>query len=92
VNGAPAALQSREPASAAAEVKSLHPHHVVADFVSFATAFSYAPQKTAALRILSAGRPFLPLSFFCFYMYGPPTGPSLPRGPGRAFGPAIYIK
>ena len=33
------ALQSRDPASAAAEVDSHHPLHVVADFVSFATTF-----------------------------------------------------
>ena len=31
--------QSRDPASAAAEVDSHHPLHVVADFVSFATTF-----------------------------------------------------
>ena len=37
MNEAPGALQSRDPASAAAEVDSHHPLHVVADFVSFAT-------------------------------------------------------
>jgi hypothetical protein len=37
VNGLPVAIQSRDPASAAAEVDSHHPLHVVADFVSFAT-------------------------------------------------------
>ena len=39
MNEAPGALQSRDPASAAAEVDSHHPLHVVADFVSFATTF-----------------------------------------------------
>ena len=41
MNGLPVAIQSRDPASAAAEVDSHHPLHVVADFVSFATTFFY---------------------------------------------------
>ena len=44
VNEAPVAPQSRDLASAAAEVESLTACRVVADFVSFATAFSFSKQ------------------------------------------------
>ncbi len=65
----PGACQSRAPACAAAQVESLHRHHVVADFVSFAAAFSFNKQTPPLIR--SVAPPFHPAnaSLVCGMMF-----------------------
>ena len=56
VNGVPGEPQSRTLSEPAGKSKSCFPHHVVADFVSFATAFSFSKQTPSLIH--SVAPPF----------------------------------